>query len=276
MMLALEAVGFAYGDSFRLEGINLSVEREDFIGIIGPNGSGKSTLIKLMAGYLQPDVGTVSLAGQPLRKMERRAVARQVAVVSQGVQTGFAFTVEEMVRLGRLPHLGRWSSEGPGDTQAVEQALAQTQLESYRHRLFSRLSGGEAQRVLVAQALAQQPEILLLDEPTTYMDMAFQQDIFTLMTSLNQGGITVVAVLHDVNMAALYCKELVAIKAGEVFTKGTPAQVITRENIMAVYGCQVEITRHPLVNSPQITLLPGQPCGTTETHTTVSSSHKEK
>lgn len=274
-ILTLEGVSFSYNGSFRLTEINLSVERGDFTGIIGPNGSGKSTLIKLMAGYIRPQAGTVRLAGKPLGKLERRAVARQVAVVSQGVQTGFAFTVEEMVRLGRLPHLGRWSAEGPGDTQAVERALAMAQLEGYRTRLFSRLSGGEAQRVLVAQALAQEPEILLMDEPTTYMDMAFQQEMFTLMTKLNQEGITVVAVLHDVNMAALYCKELVAIKAGKIYTIGAPNQVITRENILAVYGCPVEINEHPVIRRPQVTLLPGQPCGATGPQTTVSPP-KEK
>jgi iron complex transport system ATP-binding protein len=259
-ILTLDSVSFSYNGSFRLTDIDLNVEKGDFTGIIGPNGSGKSTLIKLMAGYIKPQAGTVLLAGKPLGKLARRAVARQVAVVSQRTQTSFAFTVEEMVRLGRLPYLGRWSAEGPGDTQAVERALALTQLENYCHRLFSRLSGGEAQRVLVAQALAQEPEILLLDEPTTYLDMAFQQEMFTLMTELNQEGITVVAVLHDVNMAALYCKELVAIKAGKIFTVGTPHQVITRENILAVYGCPVEINQHPVIHRPQVTLLPGQLC----------------
>lgn len=253
-ILDLENVSFTYNNSFRLQDISLSVEAGSFTGIIGPNGSGKSTLVKLMAGYLKPDAGTVLLAGQPLKKMGRKEVARQIAVVSQGIQLGFTYTVEEMVRLGRLPHLGRWSNEGPGDTQAINRVLELTQLESYRHRLFSRLSGGEAQRVLVAQALAQEPSVLLLDEPTTYMDMAFQQEMFTLLANLNQGGITVVAVLHDVNMAALYCKELVAIKAGKLFTLGSPDQVITRENIQAVFGCAVEITRHPAVNLPQIVM----------------------
>lgn len=254
--LTLEAVDFCYGDSFRLEDINLRVERGDFVGIIGPNGSGKSTLIKLMAGYLRPGKGSVCLEGRPLAKLERKAVARKVAVVSQGVQTGFAFTVEEMVRLGRLPHLGHWSNEGPGDAAAVEWALAQTQLEGYRSRLFSRLSGGEAQRVLMAQALAQQPEILLLDEPTTYMDMAFQKDMFTLMARLNREGITVVAVLHDVNMASLYCKDLVAIRSGRILVTGPPGEVITRENIQAIFGCPVEISAHPVTGRPQVTMLP--------------------
>ncbi len=259
-ILTLEAVDFSYGNNFCLKDISLSVAQGDFIGIIGPNGSGKSTLIKLMAGFLSPIKGTVQLEGHALAKLERKAVARKVAVVSQGVQTGFAFTVEEMVRLGRIPHLGRWSNEGPGDAAAVDQALAQTQLESYRTRLFSRLSGGEAQRVLMAQALAQEPEILLLDEPTTYMDMAFQQDMFTLMARLNQEGITVVAVLHDVNMASLYCKDLVAIRQGRILAQGSPEAVITRENIKDIYGCTVDISSHPVVGRPQITMLPGQPC----------------
>ena len=256
VLLSLEAVDFSYGNSFRLEDINLRVERGDFIGIIGPNGSGKSTLIKLMAGYLRPDKGSVCLEGQLLAKLERKAVARKVAVVSQGVQTGFAFTVEEMVRLGRLPHLGRWSNEGPGDAAAVGRALAQTRLEGYRSRLFSRLSGGEAQRVLMAQALAQEPDILLLDEPTTYMDMAFQKEMFSLMARLNHEGITVVAVLHDVNMASLYCKELVAIRQGRILVKGNPGEVITRENIEAIFGTAVAISPHPVTGRPQVTMLP--------------------
>jgi len=255
-LLSLKDVSFAYNGSFRLTDVSLSVAKGDFLGIIGPNGSGKSTLVKLMAGYLTPHGGGVFLEGKSLKALDRKAVARKVAVVTQGIHTEFSYTVEEMVRLGRLPHLGRWSSEAPGDTQAVNRALALTQLEQYRSRFFNSLSGGEAQRVLVAQALAQEPEVLLLDEPTTYMDMAFQQDLFTLMSRLNQAGITLVAVLHDINLAALYCKELVAIKAGRVFTQGNPDQVITRENIQAIYGCNVDVSRHPTTNRPQITLLP--------------------
>lgn len=255
-LLSLEKVNFTYNSSFRLEDISLEVKGGDFIGIIGPNGSGKSTLIKLMAGFLLPHSGRVNLEGQPLAKLERKAVARKVAVVSQGVHTDFDFTVEEMVSLGRLPYLRRWQSERPGDAEAIERALTMTELDSFRHRFFNRLSGGEAQRVTVAQALAQQPEILLLDEPTTYMDMAYQKDMFALMSQLNQEGIAIVAVLHDVNLAALYCKRLVAIRAGKIYAEGTPDQVITRENIAAIYGCTVEISRHPLAGCPQVIMLP--------------------
>jgi len=253
-LMELKDVGFAYNGSFRLEGINLSIDAGDFTGIIGPNGSGKSTLVKLLAGYIAPSTGTVLLEGQPLAALNRKTVARKLAVVSQGLHTEFSFTVEEMVRLGRLPHLGRWQAEGPGDSKAVEQALEVTRLTKFRHRYYNRLSGGEAQRVLVAQALAQQPKVLLLDEPTTYMDLAFQQDMFTLMAELNGAGITVVAVLHDINMAALYCKQLVAVQGGTIYTTGSPDAVITQENIQAIYGAQVAIHRHPTVDRPQITM----------------------
>lgn len=257
-LLALDNVNFTYNGSFRLGDFSLTVNRGDFTGIIGPNGSGKSTIIKLMAGFLTPDSGSIRLEGHALAGLNRKAVAKKIAVVSQGVHTDFEFTVEEMVRLGRMPYLGRWQAEGPGDAAAVERALELTRLVDFRQRYYNRLSGGEAQRVLVAQALAQDPEILLLDEPTTYMDLAYQQDLFSLLTDLNQEGITVVAVLHDINLAALYCRDLVVIQGGRVFTQGNPAQVITRENIQAVFGCKVEVNRHSAVNRPQITLLPGQ------------------
>ena len=261
-LLSLKDVGFAYNGSFRLADINLTVDKGDFIGIIGPNGSGKSTIVKLMSGFIKPDSGSVMLEGQPLARLDRKAVARKLAVVSQGIRTDFDFTVEEMVRLGRLPHLGRWQSQGPGDEVAIQRAMELTQVDGFRKRFFTRLSGGEAQRVLVAQALAQEPQALLLDEPTTYMDMAFQQDLFTLMSDLNKEGITIVSVLHDINLAALYCQKLVAIRGGRILTEGTPYEVITQENIQAIYGCNVEINRHPVVNRPQITMLPGERCYT--------------
>lgn len=254
--LALENVGFTYNSSFHLTDISLKIKAGELTGIIGPNGSGKSTLVKIMAGYIEPAAGAVLLAGKPLAGYKRKEVARKLAVVSQGVFTDFDFTVEEMVALGRLPHLGRWRTEGPEDKEAVDWALAITGLEPFRTRSYNRLSGGEAQRVMVAQALAQQPEVLLLDEPTTYLDMAYQREIFNLLTALNKKGITIAAVLHDVNMAALYCGELIAIKDGRIFAQGSPEAVITRENILAIYGSPVEISAHPTTGRPQLTLLP--------------------
>ena len=254
--ITLETVSFAYNRSFGLVDIDLEIEKGGLVGIIGPNGSGKSTLIKLMAGYLAPDAGAVLIDGQPLDKLKPREVARKLAVVTQGMHTDFDFTVEEMVSLGRLPHLGRWQSEGPGDGEAIEEALAITGLVDFRHRAYNRLSGGEAQRVMIAQALAQKPETLLLDEPTTYLDMAYQQEIFSLLVQLNRGGMTIIAVLHDVNMAALYCQELTAIRGGRVFAQGSPEAVITRENIRDIYGSTVEVTPHPQAKRPQVTIIP--------------------
>ncbi|MGI6363217.1 MAG: ABC transporter ATP-binding protein [Bacillota bacterium] len=242
-LLSLETVGFSYGNSFRLEDIDLRVERGDFIGIIGPNGSGKSTLIKLMAGYLRPDKGSVCLEGQLLAKLERKAVARKVAVVSQGVQTGFAFTVEEMVRLGRLPHLGRWSNEGPGDAAAVGRALAQTRLEGYRSRLFSRLSGGEAQRVLMAQASG----------PGTGYPPAGRAH-YLHGHGLSKGNVFPDGEIESrgYNCGWRCCtmsiwhlctaRNLWLMRQGRILVKGNPGEVITRENIEAIFGTAVAIS----------------------------------
>lgn len=253
--IALEKVSFNYGNSFSLVDIDLRVAKGSLVGIIGPNGSGKSTLIKLLAGYLVPAAGRVLLEGRPLGSYKRKEAARKLAVVSQGLHTDFDFTVEEMVGLGRLPHLGRWQAEGPGDREAIDWALAITGLAGLRRRSYKLLSGGESQRVVLAQALAGRPEILLLDEPTTYLDMAYQQEMFGLLTRLNREAITIVAVLHDVNMAALYCQQLVALKGGRVFSQAGPEAVITAANIKAIYGSTVTVSFHPQTGSPQITPL---------------------
>lgn len=252
----MDQVNFTYNRSFALTDISLEVRKGSWTGIIGPNGSGKSTLVKLMAGYLKPVSGKIYLGEEELSGLKRREIARQVAVVTQGLHTDYDFTVEEMVGLGRLPYLGRWQQEGPGDGQAVDWALATVGLEAFRHRPYRDLSGGEAQRVLLAQALAQQPVILLLDEPTTYLDMANQQEMFSLLTKLHREGATVVAVLHDVNMASLYCEELMALRGGRIFAQGPPEVVITRENILALYGSTVAVNPHPVTGRPQVTMLP--------------------
>ncbi|MTI96123.1 MAG: heme ABC transporter ATP-binding protein [Firmicutes bacterium] len=255
-LLAMEHVEFRHNGSFALQDMNLTVPPGDFLGIIGPNGSGKSTALRLLAGYLRPQKGRVLLANKDISKLSRNQVAKQVAVVSQGTATDFEFTVEEVVRMGRLPYLKRWQTEAPGDSEIVEEALATTGIAPFRHRQLARLSGGEAQRVLLAQALAQQPKVLLLDEPTTYLDMAHQQEFFNLMARLNSQGVTIVAVLHDLNLAALYCRRLVAMKAGRVMTTGDVDTVITAANIRALYGCPVEVFRHPRRDKPQVSMLP--------------------
>jgi iron complex transport system ATP-binding protein len=259
--LTMINVGFRYNGSFHLDNLTLQISAGDFFGIIGPNGSGKSTMIKLLAGYLRPQQGSVELTGFPLQRMERKEVARKIAVVPQGLRTDFDFTVEEMVALGRLPWQRKWQNEAPGDKAAIDRAMEITQVEKFRHRPVTKLSGGEAQRVLVAQAIAQDPQALLLDEPTTYMDLAHQQELFSLMTKLNSQGITIVAVLHDINLAALYCKNLAAMKAGRLVAKGTVEEVVTQDNIKEIFGLPVGITRHPNYDRPQITMLPGAAYG---------------
>lgn len=255
-ILAAEEMEYSYNNAFSLRKISLTLEQGEFVGIIGPNGSGKSTLLKLLAGYLRPDRGRILLDGDDINAMPRQQVAQRIAVVSQGAHVEFEFTVEELVRLGRRPYLSRWQNEAPGDAEIVAAAMETTGVTPFRKRLFTRLSGGEAQRVLLAQALAQQPKVLLLDEPTTYLDMAHQQGIFNLLARLNRQGVTVVAVLHDLNMAALFCRRLVALKGGRLFGIGDVDTVITADNIGRLFGCRVAVTRHPHFGKPQVTLLP--------------------
>jgi iron complex transport system ATP-binding protein len=257
-LLRAENLDFSYNNSFHMEQINLDLARGDFMGIIGPNGSGKSTLLKLLAGYLRARSGRVLLEGKDIVTLSRNQVARKIAVVSQGARNEFEYTVEDIVRLGRLPYLSHWQSEAPGDAEVVKEAMDITGVTQFRRRLFTRLSGGEAQRVLVAQALAQQPGILLLDEPTTHLDMAHQQELFGVLTGLNRQGVTILAVLHDLNMAALYCSSLTALKGGRVFASGSVEAVVTAEKVSHLYGCRVEVTPHPHFNRPQVLTLPPQ------------------
>lgn len=256
VLLKAENLEFSYNSSFHMEQVSLGLSKGDFLGIIGPNGSGKSTLLKLLAGYLRPDSGRVLLEEKDIATLSRKQVARKIAVVSQGARNEFEYTVEDIVRLGRLPYLSHWQSEAPGDAEIVKEAMDITGVTQFRRRLFTRLSGGEAQRVLVAQALAQQPRILLLDEPTTYLDMAHQQELFGVLTGLNQQGVTILAVLHDLNMAALYCNSLTALRDGRVFAAGSVEEVITAETISRLYGCKVEVTNHPHFHRPQVLTLP--------------------
>lgn len=256
--LKLEQAGFRYNGSFTLQEVNITITQGDFVGVIGPNGSGKSTLFKLMSGYLRPQSGRVLLEGRELHTIPRKQVARKLAVVAQGQPVGFEYSVADLVRLGRIPYLSRWQSEAPGDEEIINQAMATTRVLEFKERSFTKLSGGEAQRVMLAQALAQQPEILLLDEPTTFLDLANQQEIFNLMADLNCQGVTVAAVLHDINLAALYCKRLVAMKKGRVFAEGPAEEVITPEIVQQLFDCRVEVFRHPHYDKPQIALLPGK------------------
>ena len=258
MCLTVERVTCGYGGAPVLHGFSLAVPPGEFLAVVGPNGCGKSTLVKLISRVLRPTEGRVLLAGRDLAGYKQRELARHLAVVAQETGAEFDFTVEEVVALGRLPHLARFRGETARDRKAVQDALVATGTLALKDRLVTRLSGGERQRVMVARALAQEPGLLVLDEPTAHLDIAHQVELLDLTRRLNrERGLTVIAVLHDLNLAAQYAHRLLMMKDGAVFAAGAPSDVLTEEHVAAVYGSRVKVTRHPEEGSPHVILLSG-------------------
>jgi len=236
-----------------LRGVDLSIAPGEFVGVIGPNGSGKSTLIKALTGILRLRAGEVRLAGRPLGNYRPREQARLVAVVPQISVPAFAFTVREMVEMGCNPHLGRFSGLNAADEEAVEEAIALTDVADLQHRPVDQLSTGELQRATIARALAQRAQVLLLDEPTAHLDIGHQLDIFELLTRLNvERGISVLCISHDLNLAAEYCRRLVLFSVGQIYATGSAHEVVTEANLQAVYGTLVRVEANPYSGQPLV------------------------
>jgi len=262
-ILELERVGFKYGEKRVLQDVTLTVAKGEFFGILGPNGSGKSTLLNLIDGIRLPCEGEIRLKGIAPGKMQRRDVARLVAVVPQEASWVFPLTVEEVVLMGRTPHIGRLAFESERDLAVARSAMEATDILPFAARLMETLSGGERQRVLIARALAQEPEVILLDEPTSSLDIAHQIRTLDLIRSLSRSaGLTVVSVTHDVNLAALYCDRIALLEEGRLRSLGCPWEVITESHIKEVYRVNVVVDHHPLTGLPRVSLLgshsPGQ------------------
>ncbi|MDW7652380.1 MAG: ABC transporter ATP-binding protein, partial [Bacillota bacterium] len=257
MKIEIQKLQFAYGQTPILRETTFSIPSGSFMGIIGPNGSGKTTMLKLLSRVLDPAGGTVLLDDRDLAVFAQKELARTMAVVAQDTAAGYLFTVEDIVMMGRAPYLGRFQSETLEDIEIVKTSLEMTGTLHLRHRAVTELSGGERQRVMIARALAQQPDVLLLDEPTSHLDIGYQQEILDLVKHLSTArGLTVAAVLHDLNLAAYYCNDLVLLHEGKIFAAGTPAEVLTAENIAHVYRTRVLVTPHPVLGVPMISLLP--------------------
>jgi len=254
-LLKVDNVSFRYGEQWVLRGIAFEVAKGDFLGIIGPNGSGKTTLLRVIDGILAPQEGAVLLEGTEIGKLRRDALARSVAVVPQYSALAFPFSVEEVVLMGRAPHLGRWRFEGDEDNRIARKAMEMTDTLGLAARDMESLSGGERQRVLIARALAQEPRLMLLDEPTAFLDIRHQVDFFDRIRLLNRDrGLTVIAVTHDINLAAHYCDRIILLKDGRIGAAGPVDAVITEENIRKAYETRVMVDRHPGTGSPRITL----------------------
>ena len=255
--MEVQAVDLSYYDGLVLRGIDLRLRWGELAGLIGPNGAGKTTLLRVLSGLLVPKRGQVYLDGHDLRDLTRREIARRIAVVPQEVVIPFAFTAWEMVMLGRTPHVRPLVGERRQDRQVVEEKMALTDTLHLAQRPFNELSGGERQRVILAMALAQQPEILLLDEPTVHLDISHQVEILELIKGLNRhSNLTVLAILHDLNLAALYFERLILLHQGRVVIEGSPTEVLREENIQQVFQASVRVQLHPTHHVPHVVILP--------------------
>ena len=215
------------------------------VALLGANGAGKTTLLKVIGGTLRPTRGSVSIAGTPLERLSRRDAARRIATVPQVFSVPFAFSVREIVELGRTSHLRTFAGLSAADRHAVEQALCLTGTKGFSKRIFNELSGGERQRVVIAMALAQEPEILLLDEPTQQLDLGRQAEILDIVSDLNQSkALTVLAAIHDLNLAARYFRRLAFLHNACITREGTPTQVLSPELLHTVYGSHIQVL-HP-------------------------------
>ena len=234
------------------------IESGKILGILGPNGSGKSTLLKLLARVLPVQRGAIYLFEQDLTRLSQADIARTVALVPQETQQNFPFTIAEMVLMGRFPHhsgFGGWHWEDSEDVLIAQSAMQDLDVAHLGSRLITNVSGGERQRAVIARALAQVPKVLLLDEPTAFLDLHHQLDIARILKRLNQErGLTVVLVSHDLNLASQYCDQLILMNHGRIVKGGPPQEVVQPEILETVYGCRVLVDRHPQSGMPRVSL----------------------
>lgn len=241
VLVEAKGVTFGYEREPLLYDVHVRVREGEMVGLLGPNGSGKTTLLRLVSGVLRPQQGAVVLEGRDLQDWGRRGIARRIAVVPQELHMPFAFTVEQMVGLGRTPYINLFGSRSNQDADIVQDAMRAADITALAERIFNELSGGEQQRVVVAMALAQQPKLLLLDEPTAHLDIKYQIDVLELVQRLNrERGVTVIAAMHDLNLAARYFPRLLLFQRGIVADAG-PAEVLEPHLLKRVYGIDVQV-----------------------------------
>ena len=253
--IAARDVSCEVGAALLLDGVNLTADRAQMIGLIGPNGAGKSTLLRTIAGILGHDHGAVLLDGAEIGSLSPKDIASNLALVPQVAPYTHSFTSLELVLMGRYPHLGRFQIESERDRDIARSAMALTETEKLSDRTLDTLSGGERQRVFVSRALAQKPRVLLLDEPTSNLDILHQLKVLGLVRRLVDSGLTAIAAIHDLHMAARYCDRLVLLSGGRVAATGTPEQVLSTENIESAFGVRSAVYRDDRTGSLAISLI---------------------
>lgn len=255
--IRIDNLSLSLGGRAVLRDISFSVGGGDFFVIIGPNGSGKTTLMRAMAGIQKQQAGRIEILARAMTGYKRKEFARQVAFVPQGITTGFPFTVAELVLMGRAPYNSTLGLETDHDYQVAEQAMRFTEVAHLAGRKLDQLSGGEQQRVFIARAICQEPEILLLDEPTAALDLAHQVRIMDLMEKLKtEKGVTIVMVSHDINLAAMYGDQLLLLSDGRIVRRGTPGEILNFETLEQTYGCKLLVDESPLGGLPRVTVVP--------------------
>lgn len=254
--LSLRGVGFSVDKKVILSGIDLDVAAGSVCGLVGPNGSGKSSLLKIIARQVTPSAGSVAWGGAPATDWSNRAFARHVAYMPQFTPGADGMTVRELVALGRFPWHGTLGRFGDSDRRAVDDAIARTELETFADRSVDGMSGGERQRAWIAMMLAQDARCLILDEPTSALDLAHQAGVLSLVQTLaRERGLTVIVVLHDINLAARYCDTITALNSGHVLMSGTPADIMQQDSLRRIFGVEMGVFNHPHHHQPVSYLL---------------------
>jgi iron complex transport system ATP-binding protein len=248
-------LSICFGDLPVLDAVSLDIEAGELVGLVGPNGAGKTTLLRAISGALSPDAGTVRIQGTDVHGLDSRASSQFVAVVPQNTALSFSFPVRDVVAMGRHPHRSRFAPPSDADRQAVERALDRTGTAAFADRPIDELSGGQRQRVVLARAIAQETPVLLLDEPTASLDVNHQVEMLSLVRSLVDDGRTVVAAIHDLDLAARYCDRLALLADGAIRTVGPPEEVLAAETVSAVFDTTAAVTANPVTDTPSVTTL---------------------
>jgi len=256
MDLRVSSLSFGYFKKNVLKDVSFTARSGEVMGIVGPNGSGKTTLLKCIRKFLNPRKGKVMLNGENIMSWDRTRIAKFFGVVPQNTSITFPFTVLEIVMMGRIPHLRRMQSEGDEDLSVVKRAMRMTAIEHLYYRYVNNLSGGEMQRVVIARALAQEPKILLLDEPTSNLDINHQFETMKLIRKLAKDeDMIIIIISHDLNLSMRYCDNLILLDDGRVYSSGRPEDVLTQKNIRKVYGVDAQIDFNTSIGSNQVTLI---------------------
>lgn len=258
-LLSIRNLTAGYGKEPVIKDICLEVKGGDFIGIIGPNGCGKTTLLRFLSKALPVKPGKVSFELKDISQMSQKEFCRKVAFVGQDNLINFPFTVFDIVMMGRIPHLKRLQQETKKDLEAANKALIMTDTLHLKEKFINQLSSGERQRVIVAKALAQEPSLIFLDEPTSHLDIGHQIQILDLLRRLNrENGLTITMVLHELNLASEYCNRIILLNEGRIFREGSPAEVLTYQNIEVVYKTVVVVKENPINKKPLVILVAGK------------------